>query len=204
MVVPESRIRKEQIALARLGSTEVGVILAWYLNGQLVRDPNSPDPPEWDAANRDAIAELVTHLHTLDALNGAAENEDADKQFTATLDWINTFLRQYNATPGLEAYRGSPPWEWTLYLHASDEEFSPKAVELRMMTAAMESARAGRISLLKRCGQCHRWMFARFSHQRFCGQECKKAFHTTNPVDKKRRADWMRKNYKKQKRKVAR
>ncbi len=59
----------------------------------------------------------------------------------------------------------------------------------------LEIAKAGRINSLKQCEQCHKWLFARFPHQRFCSESCKEHFHRSNEADKKRRREWAKHNY---------
>lgn len=68
-------------------------------------------------------------------------------------------------------------------------------IEMSAALIAVNLAQTGQLASLKQCKQCQRWLFARFSHQTFCSEQCKGMFHHTNPDEKKRRRDWARENY---------
>ena len=120
-----------------------------------------------------------------------SENPAIVKAFLA----LNRILVRYRLTPRvLPDYRfGVRPLGWDLSYaeaHKTQELF-----EFARVRHIEKIAAEGRISYLKQCAHCRRWLFAKFSHQRFCGDQCKEGFHRTDVTDKARRRDWARKNY---------
>jgi hypothetical protein len=111
---------------------------------------------------------------------------------------VNRFLWRYTATPViLPDYMGdanplSRGWrqEW---IRAGKRE--QPFIEIGFVLDIVGIASAGRISSLKQCEYCRRWLFARFPHQRFCSDSCKELFHRSNEADKKRRREWAKHNY---------
>ena len=111
---------------------------------------------------------------------------------------VNRFLWRYTATPVIlpdymsDANPLSRGWrqEWRRTGH-----WKQPFIELGLVLDIVGMASAGRISSLKQCEQCRRWLFARFPHQRFCSESCKEVFHRSNEADKKRRREWARTNY---------
>jgi len=182
-------------------SEEAGTILVLYLNGDL---ESSVGDDELDDSDIEAIAELVERLKELDALQHDAERRGSEAKFDNALTLINEHLNRYTATPRLEAVRKLPVWEWGLCLVAKGKKPSRQSYQLWMSQLAVELVRSGRISYLKQCAQCGKWLFGLFAHQKFCKAYCKQQFHRLNPADKKRRADWARKDYWKRKRMNAR
>jgi hypothetical protein len=114
-------------------------------------------------------------------------------------DEINGFLRQYDAFPTVVPRSLDDPrargwtFEWA-------REGNQPFVELRLIQKIVDIAQAQRISSIRQCKQCDRWFYARASIQRFCPKgECREQFHRTSPEDKKRRREWARDYYHKQK-----
>jgi len=108
---------------------------------------------------------------------------------------INGLLDRYRAKPFLLISDVHPHLGWELTWVSRSSGTSHQTHELQALLAIVEVAREGRISALKQCEQCRKWLFARFSHQRFCSEDCKEQFHRTNEADKKRRREWARENY---------
>jgi hypothetical protein len=111
------------------------------------------------------------------------------------------FVQRYEAYPSLEIWedpsdggRGMPLRELRVAWYPIGK-FKQRKGELDLVLDIIEIARAGRISSLKQCAQCRKWLFARFPHQRFCTAACKESFHATNETDKERRRKWARENY---------
>ena len=111
---------------------------------------------------------------------------------------VNRFLRRYTAKPVIlpeymsDLNPNSRGWlfEWSR-AGAHEQPFA----ELGMVLQIKDLAEEGRISSIKQCAHCRRWLFARFPHQRFCQESCKEMFHRTDEADKKRRRDWAKQNY---------
>jgi predicted nucleic acid-binding Zn ribbon protein len=107
---------------------------------------------------------------------------------------INRLLSRYAALPDLNAHIGRPLNQWNmnwLPLDSKRVDFHDQQMILKVIDIAL----AGRISSIKQCDDCRKWLIARFPHQRFCSEECKEHFHRSNEADKKRRRDWARNNY---------
>ena len=173
---------------------EAGTILVDYLNGSPAR--NVGDDELGDIR---AVAEFVKRLKELDALQYYSERRSSKAKFSNALTWINRHLSRYTTTPYLSAENGLSVWDWGLCLKAKGKQPSRKSVQLWYSQAAVELLRSGRISYLKQCAQCGKWFRARSAHQKFCKADCKLKFHTSNPADKQRRAEWARKDYRKRK-----
>ena len=119
------------------------------------------------------------------------ENPTIAKAFYA----INRILTRYRLTPLLSPDynfgRGRLGWDLDFAeLHKTQIFF-----EFARVRHIESIAAEGRISYLKQCAHCKRWLFAKFSHQRFCSDSCKESFHRTDENDKTRRREWARKNY---------
>jgi hypothetical protein len=72
---------------------------------------------------------------------------------------------RYNATPRL-----SDPGNIEWIQHGTKRR---RSTELEQILNIANLAKAGRISALKQCAKCSKWLFARFPHQRFCSDACK-------------------------------
>lgn len=201
----ERRLQKEYIqalqAGLRIPAGYSGFYLVNYLNGRLVRD-NRRRGPDNTCGDRAAVAELVHRLQRLENLLSENQEERSDSEYDETLNWINWFINRHPITRSFEGGRSQAALEWDMYLTVPGDRTSPENIEWFMTLCVMELFRSGRISALKKCARCGEWLFAQFSHQRFCKEECRKQFHTSNPADKKMRADWARKKYWQRKKKA--
>ena len=56
----------------------------------------------------------------------------------------------------------------------------------------------GEISRFRRCSDCRNWFYAATSHQRFCGDACRRHFTASSPEFKQKRRDYMKKVYRPQ------
>lgn len=116
---------------------------------------------------------------------------------------VNRVLRRYEAVPsiipGVHIDPDSLLRGWRLIWKRTGTHAQP-FFEIGLVLQIMEIASAGNIFSLKQCANCSKWLLGRFSHQRFCSQNCKDEFHKSNEADKKRRRDWARANYQARKR----
>ncbi len=132
-------------------------------------------------------------LFSLGKDRGIDSNPEVMNKYVA----INRFLGRYVAVPvitPLYFYDANPisrGWEFSWARTERQQPF----FELGLVKTIVEIAQAHRISSLKQCEHCRRWLFARFSHQRFCGVACKESYHRSDAADKQRRREWARKNY---------
>lgn len=135
-------------------------------------------------------------------MKGKDGKRDADPYVWSLFVAINRSLKRHAAIPHILPYfmlRDPFPtapvrgWEqiWIPTTGKREQHFD----QLFLVLTIVEIARAGRIVSLKQCENCHKWLFARFPHQRFCSETCKDHYHRSNEADKKRRRDWARENY---------
>jgi hypothetical protein len=155
-----------------------------------------------------ALLVLVKRLQALDAVlrdlgislfeygtdGKIIDNPEVLAKFRA----VNRFLWRYEATPSItpEFMSDANPHSrgWELSWGRTGKRAQP-FFELNLVLKILKIASAGRISSLKQCENCRKWLYARFPHQRFCLGDCKDRFHQTNEADKKRRREWAKKNY---------
>jgi hypothetical protein len=129
---------------------------------------------------------------------GRETNPELTRRFAA----VNQLLKRYQAVPVVhpDYFFTAPvdfePRGWQLEWSRPDGVEHPY-LELRLVREVVRIAQTDRISSIKQCEQCGRWMIARFSHQRFCPKSsCREDFHRVNEFDKERRRDWAREHYK--------
>jgi hypothetical protein len=143
---------------------------------------------------------LVKNLHTLDEIfRKHPRLLRRDKgQHIEIYQQINRLLSDYTVYPKImNCFQYGRPnplgWETTWFWSGDSNK------ECRIMNAfltALEIAQSGRIQLLGICEKCETWVFARVPSQKFCSEDCRNKFHSSNEADKKRRAAWAKKNYK--------
>ena len=141
------------------------------------------------------LDDALTHAGAVKGVNGSTyETPEVLKCYRA----INRFMRRYQATPGILPHsmmgdNDSRGWEFAWARIGVQHQ---PYIEVGLVQQIERIAASGRINSLKRCEQCKRWIFARFPHQRFCGPKCKETFHRTDPLDRQRRREWAKENYK--------
>ncbi|MGB8030272.1 MAG: hypothetical protein WCF30_11465 [Terracidiphilus sp.] len=142
---------------------------------------------------------LVKRFQELDKVMGDSGEVEGNDEVLARFQAVNRLLRRFTATPMiLPGYLSDPDSAargWSLSWCRTGRTRQPfREVVLVFTIEAIASA--GRISSLKQCAHCRKWLYARFPHQRFCsGGKCQQEFHKFNEADKKRRRDWARANY---------
>lgn len=153
--------------------------------------------PENESVDPRAIQLLVKRFqaHGNNPASQKVSTDDLEDALERTENSINRFLARYYAQPEVrwEPLSQTGKWGWDLKWLPNPR--GDGFLELLAVLEIIKIAQAGRISSLKQCEQCHRWLLVRFLHQRFCSPECKERFHATNEADKKRRRDWARANY---------
>ena len=157
----------------------------------------------------DVLVSLVKRFQELDLSLKGGKIKDSRRRGAGALASpvlkyreINDFLRKYEAYPTVvPKYLDDPRARgWTFeWARKGNQPF----VELRLIQKIVEIAQAQRISSIRQCKQCGRWFYARISKQRFCPKgNCREQFHQTSPEDMKRRREWARDYYHKQKKAV--
>lgn len=109
---------------------------------------------------------------------------------------LNEELAKFTHTPQIdlhEFYDGNRV-SWTLVA-----EVSPIALLSQQVKCVVQLIAQGAILNIRRCQECAKWYFARFSHQEFCTASCRgKHFGKTEDFKQKRR-DYMRDYYRRKK-----
>jgi hypothetical protein len=144
----------------------------------------------------DALRDKSIPLVSIDRQGATVDSPVVLSKFRS----VNRLLRRHVAVPYIEpryfANPSSSSRGWWLRWGPADghaHKYSERAFALQIL----DIADRGRISYLKQCANtnCRKWLFARFSHQRFCEEGCKEEYHRSDPVDKERRRKWAKKHY---------
>ena len=151
--------------------------------------------PKTERIDTQALGLFVKQLQQLQDLLASYEVPDKPDAVSKLRRSINRFFDRYDAKPVYEGDWTSPLMNWMVQWVCRGPSDKQRTYELIHVLNAAELARAGRISAVKECEHCHKWLFARFSHQRFCSDSCKENFHRFNEADKKRRREWAKNNY---------
>jgi hypothetical protein len=145
---------------------------------------------ELDAVLADSSIALFWHRN-----DGEIEYSD---EVLAKFRAVNRLLRRFSATPSIfpeyMADLNPASRSWRFNWGRTGQRNQP-FIEVGLVLDIVEIASSGRISSLKQCANCRKWLFARFPHQRFCADSCKEDFHRSNEADKKRRREWAKQNY---------
>ncbi len=69
------------------------------------------------------------------------------------------------------------------------------SMEMRMVSYLLEALDKGEISRFRGCSDCQNWFYATTSHQRFCGETCRRRYTSSSPEFKQKRRDYMKHVY---------
>jgi hypothetical protein len=113
---------------------------------------------------------------------------------------LNEYLSRYSIHPQLvNRYPRRPDhsgWELTWFWSKNDNQeiCGPNAISVLFELALSDEEQFHR---LRRCeyGPCGKWFFADRANQVFCSSDCRYRFHCSDESDKRRRADWAKRNY---------
>jgi hypothetical protein len=83
---------------------------------------------------------------------------------------INRLMTRYLLMPVIAPANQHPGWELDWWRTG---ERSQPVLEFGYVLKIKELAEEGRLSSLKQCATCKRWLFARFPNQRFCSEKCR-------------------------------
>jgi endogenous inhibitor of DNA gyrase (YacG/DUF329 family) len=83
---------------------------------------------------------------------------------------------------------------WKLEWHYPDERLGQTSYlgKGRALTCLIALAEEGTLDRMRKCPECSKWLYARFSHQRFCSTKCQQAHYWASPEWKAHRREWMR------------
>ena len=116
---------------------------------------------------------------------------------------MNARLRYLEAIPVLlppsTLSDGRVRMEWRRTSQSVTRSKQPREsanLELSAILSAITLTQIQRIASVRQCDWCHRWMYAKFSHSRFCpNRDCKELFHQGDPVRREAKRVQARKNY---------
>jgi hypothetical protein len=96
----------------------------------------------------------------------------------------------------LEECTYSADKRWVLNWYYPDERRRPADAfrKGQALSCFIVLAEYGRLDRMRECLRCGMWLYARFSHQRFCSTKCQQAHYWASPEWKAHRRQWMR-NY---------
>ena len=129
-------------------------------------------------------------VRVLQLLSDKTKEPMGDTRFLAPADRL---LARYVVRPVLCFIDPGGKFDFGFDQH-SRARFNP-IEEWQAIQAIMELGEHGLLGNLKECAQCHRWMFARFSHQRFCSEGCRQAHFRSSEEFKAGRRAYMRRLY---------
>jgi hypothetical protein len=109
-------------------------------------------------------------------------------------------LSKYRFTPRAEVAMGGGgkgPSIWAAWWKgdSSKPERHLKMDASEALETILRLTQIGDLTRLRRCAQCQKWLFARFTHQTFCSTKCQQKNYTQQPKWKKHRRDYMRNRY---------
>jgi hypothetical protein len=196
MANKQSRDRKTNADRRRYeGENEASFLLA-ALNGETVIDPKQL-PGIVDALKGIASCEWITGRNLLSANTKVREHQ-------SKIDAVNARLRYLEAVPVLlppsTLSDGHIRLEWRRTIQSVTTSKQPREsanLELSAILCAITLTQIQRIGSVRQCDWCHRWMYAKFSHSRFCPhRDCKELFHQEDPARREAKRVKARENYK--------
>ncbi len=111
-------------------------------------------------------------------------------------------LSRYRFIPRAEVVMGGGgkgPSVWAAWWKG-DDGLRKEHLRIRPSEALeliLKLTQAGDLTRLRRCSQCHRWLFARTRHQAFCSTKCQQKNYTQSDRWKAHRRAYMRRYYQK-------
>jgi hypothetical protein len=125
-----------------------------------------------DKAERTRTSEVLTILKTMLELQSPDKNDPA-AAIAHNRILLDNELSKYKFVPDLLP-RKNGGWglEWRV-LRVAHRKLSPFEASALQMVLAF--ATAGKLKRLRKCGDCSKWMYARFPHQNFCSMNCQQS-----------------------------
>ncbi len=166
---------------------------------------NHPQKTLYEASpkyNLDRLEELLTeaqfvcgHLgkyNSRDELKISQKHDKSLSGFWERYQKLNDSLHSFDHAPCIDAdefYDGNPV-SWIL--STKNQRLAFLAVPVRCI---LQLIRDRAILNIRKCQQCTKWYFARFSHQEYCSTSCRVKHLTGTEAFKEKRRIYMRKNY---------
>ena len=110
-------------------------------------------------------------------------------------------LSTYRFTPHAEVVMGGGgqrPSQWAAWFKGSSRERPERKLRMTASEALeliLRLTQAGDLARLRRCKECQKWLFARFTHQVFCSTKCQQKNFTQTDEWKEHRRQYMRRRY---------
>lgn len=189
---------------------EAGTYLAGWLNGDLGQRNSDGSRRRIGATRsyqqeRGRVMKLLESIQHISAKAKAKEAEDDEASYATLVnnctftEPVNRLLKRYRVHPVLtyieradaKTTSGQLDFGWT----AGARPNFNTVEEWQAIEALIEIGGQGLLANLKTCENCALWMFAHFSHQRFCRDSCREAHFKSSELFKAKRRAYMRRYY---------
>jgi hypothetical protein len=194
--MPIGRRRRLEPSRHYAGQRAGHALVAW-LNGRQ-SELSWLNPQQWKQKVMEELLEDATVVFgylpkypTHHEFYVATKTKKSPKRFWECYERVNKTLLSFTQAPYIELhefYEGNPI-TWTV------AEDSPLALLGRQIGWFIELIKQGAILKVRKCQQCTKWYFARFSHQEFCNDSCRGKHHSGTEAFKERRRKYMREYY---------
>jgi hypothetical protein len=165
-----------------------GVNLARWLNAE-----NPPELGKSTATSRRRVLDLICNIHNMLVAIADAPSSDLFNHPTRRMERLqrelNSRLSEYPTTAIFSFDKGRT-WEFEYGAIAGKY---PDGESLAVHSL-IQLAQAQLFYRIRWC-ECSRWFVARFAHQHFCSQRCRKRHHEKSDEYKAGRRDYMRRYY---------
>jgi hypothetical protein len=178
--------RKSGRAPHEFAGQQDGATLAEWLNGE---EPHriSVERAEKRAEERTRkhIAQLIEDLNT--SAEDYLKRGTADPKLAKRIDdELARHALRVKTIQVLDEGRyktfAEPRWMFGWYSSAGERS-------AEMIFRIVRLGERGLLARVRRCYRCKRWFYAKFNHQRFCGQRCQVLHYQTSEEWKKRRRE---------------
>jgi hypothetical protein len=153
----------------------------------------------------EATSRIATELRQSLDSSGKWRNRTAGKKFWRTLTQNSIYSPRILTQARVEFWPASTTISLTERAYSRDKRWVLEWYypgEKRRPADAFRKGQAlncliylsehGRLDRLRECPRCKMWLYARFSHQRFCSKKCQQAYYWASPEWKAHRREWMR------------
>lgn len=150
-----------------------------------------------------------THLHAYqrpvllkskpEFIEETRKRSESKRSYLDTLDQLGDALKRYHwrstIEGDLDGFRES--LGWSSEVKAGDQTWEYAVVRLLLDRMRVP----GEIARFRRCSECQNWLYAVTSHQRFCGEICRRHYTSGSPEFKEKRRNYMKQVYRPQQKK---
>jgi len=121
--------------------------------------------------------------------------EERNRQYRALLRELQTQLIRYQWRPTVEDRLYTSLGRKMLW-DRTDSAETKENIAVQFLLEQIDGLNGpARILRFRKCRECARWFYAVKDHQIYCGESCRKRYASHNPEFKKKRAEYMRDNY---------